>query len=58
MSSHPTRIEAELSFGLAFVGGYGDAVAFVLAKTFTGHIAGNLTLAAVSVVSRDSPVQI
>jgi len=58
MSSHPTRTEAELSFGLAFVGGYGDAVAFVLAKTFTGHVTGNLVLAAISVVGHDSPVML
>jgi len=58
MSSYPTRTEAELSFGLAFVGGYGDAVAFVLAKTFTGHVTGNLVLAAVSAVGHDSPVML
>lgn len=27
-----------LSFALAFVGGYGDAVGFVFAKTFTGQV--------------------
>ena len=30
-----------LSCGLAFVGGYGDAASFILAKTFTGHVTGN-----------------
>jgi len=35
-----------LSFGLAFVGGYGDAASFVLAKTSTGHVTGNFGYAA------------
>jgi uncharacterized membrane protein YoaK (UPF0700 family) len=42
-----------LSFGLAFVGGYCDAASFVLAKTFTGHVTGNLVLAAVAVAAHD-----
>jgi uncharacterized membrane protein YoaK (UPF0700 family) len=42
-----------LSFSLAFVGGFGDAAGFVLAKTFTGHITGNLVLAAVSLSAAD-----
>jgi uncharacterized membrane protein YoaK (UPF0700 family) len=42
-----------LSFGLAFVGGYGDAAGFVLAKTFTGHVTGNLVLGAISVATHD-----
>jgi len=42
-----------LSFGLAFVGGYGDAASFVLAKTFTGHVIGNLVLAAIAVAALD-----
>jgi uncharacterized membrane protein YoaK (UPF0700 family) len=33
--------DAWLSFGLAFIGGYGDAASFVLAKTFTGHVTGS-----------------
>jgi uncharacterized membrane protein YoaK (UPF0700 family) len=41
------------SFGLAFVGGYGDAASFVLAKTFTGHVTGNLVLAAIAVATHD-----
>jgi uncharacterized membrane protein YoaK (UPF0700 family) len=48
---HPTA--AWLSFGLAFVGGYGDAASFVLAKTFTGHLTGNLVLAAIAVATHD-----
>jgi uncharacterized membrane protein YoaK (UPF0700 family) len=40
-----------LSLGLAFVGGYGDAASFVLAKTFTGHVTGNLVLGAIAVVT-------
>jgi uncharacterized membrane protein YoaK (UPF0700 family) len=42
-----------LSLGLAFVGGYGDAASFVLAKTFTGHVTGNLVLAAIAVAALD-----
>lgn len=42
-----------LSFSFAFIGGYGDAAGFVLAKTFTGHITGSMVLAAISVVARD-----
>jgi uncharacterized membrane protein YoaK (UPF0700 family) len=42
-----------LSLGLAFVGGYGDAAGFVLAKTFTGHVTGNLVLAAIAVAAHD-----
>jgi len=42
-----------LSFGLAFVGGYGDAASFVLAKTFTGHVTGNLVLGAIALAARD-----
>jgi len=42
-----------LSLGLAFVGGYGDASSFVLAKTFTGHVTGNLVLAAIAVAAHD-----
>jgi len=42
-----------LSLGLAFVGGYGDAASFVLAKTFTGHVTGNLVLAAIAVAAHE-----
>lgn len=41
-----------LSFSLAFVGGFGDAAGFVLAKTFTGHITGAMVLAAVSLAAQ------
>lgn len=37
-----------VSIGLAFVGGYSDAASFVLAKTFTGHVTGNLVLASLA----------
>jgi len=47
------RNDAWLAFGLAFVGGYGDAAGLVLAKTFTGHITGNVVLAAIAVAGRD-----
>jgi uncharacterized membrane protein YoaK (UPF0700 family) len=42
-----------LSFGLAFVGGYCDAAGFVLARAFTGHVTGNLVLAAIAVAAHD-----
>jgi uncharacterized membrane protein YoaK (UPF0700 family) len=42
-----------LSFGLAFVGGYCDAASFVLARTFTGHVTGNLVLSAIAVAAHD-----
>jgi uncharacterized membrane protein YoaK (UPF0700 family) len=41
------------SYELAFVGGYGDAASFVLTKTFTGHVTGNLVLAAIAVAAHD-----
>jgi uncharacterized membrane protein YoaK (UPF0700 family) len=44
-----------LPFGLAFVGGYGDASSFILAKTFTGHITGNFVLFAISLAGLDLP---
>ena len=52
----PTNIRLSdtwISFGLAFVGGYGDAAGFVLAKTFTGHVTGNLVLGAIAVAAHD-----
>lgn len=52
----PTNIrpsDSWLSFALAFIGGYGDAAGFVLAKTFTGHVTGNLVLGAIAVAAQD-----
>src|SRR5580698_3571554 len=43
--------EKWLYLAFAFVGGYGDAVSFVLAKTFTGHITGSLVLAAIAIAA-------
>jgi uncharacterized membrane protein YoaK (UPF0700 family) len=51
--SNIRQTDTWLSFGLAFVGGYGDAASFVLAKTFTGHVTGNMVLAAIAVAARD-----
>jgi len=51
--SNISHTDAWLSLGLAFVGGYGDAASFVLAKTFTGHVTGNLVLAAIAVAAHD-----
>jgi uncharacterized membrane protein YoaK (UPF0700 family) len=48
-----SQTDALLSFGLAFVGGYGDAASFVLAKTFTGHVTGNLVLAAIAIAAHE-----
>jgi uncharacterized membrane protein YoaK (UPF0700 family) len=52
----PTNVrltDMGLSFGLAFIGGYGDAAGFVLAKAFTGHVTGNLVLGAIAVAAQD-----
>jgi uncharacterized membrane protein YoaK (UPF0700 family) len=51
--SNSSQTDMWLSLGLAFVGGYGDAASFVLAKTFTGHVTGNLVLAAIAVAAHD-----
>ena len=53
MLSNISHTDACLSLGLAFVGGYGDAASFALAKTFTGHVTGNLVLAAIAVAAND-----
>ena len=53
MLSNISHTDAWLSLGLAFVGGYGDAASFALAKTFTGHVTGNLVLAAIAVAAHD-----
>lgn len=37
-----------LYLALGFVGGYGDAAGFVLARAFTGHATGNIVLGAVA----------
>jgi len=44
-----------LYLALSFVGGYGDAAGFVLARTFTGHATGNLVLGAIATAARDFP---
>ncbi len=51
--SNFSQTDMWLSLGLAFVGGYGDAAGFVLAKTFTGHVTGNLVLGAIAVAAHD-----
>ena len=53
MPSNISQTDAGLSLGLAFVGGYGDAASFVLAKTFTGHVTGNLVLAAIAIAAHE-----
>jgi uncharacterized membrane protein YoaK (UPF0700 family) len=53
MYSCDRPVDVWLSFGLAFVGGYGDAAGFVLAKTFTGHVTGNLVLGAIAIAAGD-----
>lgn len=52
------RPDEWLSLELAFIGGYGDAAGFVLAKTFTGHVTGNLVLAAIGIAAHDWRVTI
>ena len=52
MPSNLCQTDAWLSFRLD-VGGYGDAAIFVLAKTFTGHVTGNLVLGAIAVAAHD-----
>jgi len=53
MAATGPRPDTWLCLGLAFVGGYGDASGFVLAKTFTGHVTGNLVLGAISIAAGD-----
>ena len=53
MLSNVNLADAWLSYALAFVGGYGDAASFVLAKTFTGHVTGNLVLAAIAIAAHE-----
>jgi uncharacterized membrane protein YoaK (UPF0700 family) len=53
MTYDPPPPEAWLYLALAFVGGYGDAAGVVLAKTFTGHVTGNLVLAAIAVAAHE-----
>ena len=53
MPSNINQTGMWLSLGVAFVGGYGDAASFILAKTFTGHVTGNLVLAAVAVAAHE-----
>jgi uncharacterized membrane protein YoaK (UPF0700 family) len=53
VQSNIRQTDTWLSFGLAFVGGYGDAASFILAKTFTGHVTGNVVLGAIAVAARD-----
>jgi uncharacterized membrane protein YoaK (UPF0700 family) len=51
--SNISQTDTWLSYGLAFVGGYGDAASFVLAKAFTGHVTGNLVLGAIAVAAHE-----
>lgn len=53
MTSYSEENDRWLTFGLAFVGGYGDAAGLVLAYTFTGHVTGNLVLVAIAVATRN-----
>lgn len=54
MSTYSAENDRWLTFGLAFVGGYGDAAAFLLAGTFAGHVTGNLVLVAISFAQHDA----
>jgi uncharacterized membrane protein YoaK (UPF0700 family) len=53
MNSDVRSPDKWLSLGFALMGGYGDATGFVLGKTFTGHVTGNLVLAPISLVAHD-----
>jgi len=53
VSTNIRLTDTRVSFGLAFIGGYGDAASFVLAKAFTGHVTGNLVLGAIAVAAQD-----
>jgi uncharacterized membrane protein YoaK (UPF0700 family) len=53
VTSNIRQTDIWLSLGLAFIGGYGDAAGFVLAKTFTGHVTGNLVLEAIAATAHD-----
>lgn len=53
MPANIRQTDVWLSLGLALVGGYGDAASYVLAKSFTGHVTGNLVLGAIAVAARD-----
>ena len=46
-------MDSWLYLALSFVGGYGDAAGFVLARAFTGHATGNLVLGAVATAAGD-----
>src|SRR5215468_10183234 len=48
-------IDPWLYLALSFVGGYGDAAGFVLARAFTGHATGNLVLGAVATAAGNLP---
>ena len=53
MADRCAKPEDWLPYELAFVGGYCDAGSFVLTKTFTGHVTGNLVLAAIAMAAHD-----
>jgi uncharacterized membrane protein YoaK (UPF0700 family) len=53
MDRHVGSPNEWLSLSLAFVGGYGDAAGFVIAKTFTGHVTGSLVLTTISLAAHD-----
>jgi uncharacterized membrane protein YoaK (UPF0700 family) len=53
MSADTNTPDRWLTFGFAFVGGYGDAAGFVLAKTFTGHVTGSLVLGAITIAAHN-----
>src|SRR5215469_9227222 len=48
-------IDPWLYLALSFVGGYGDAAGFVLARAFTGHATGTLVLGAVATAAGNLP---
>lgn len=47
------RSEDWFIFGLAFVGGYSDAISYTFVGTFTGHLTGNSVLSAISIATHN-----
>jgi uncharacterized membrane protein YoaK (UPF0700 family) len=53
VSTAGSRSEVWFVFGLAFVGGYSDAISYIFVRTFTGHITGNAVLSAIGIATHN-----
>ncbi|MDQ2842485.1 MAG: DUF1275 domain-containing protein [Acidobacteriota bacterium] len=49
-------VSAVLTLVFGFIGGYCDAVSYLLLKVFTGWVSGNLVLLSISIASKDAPL--